>query len=277
MTFITCERCGFEAKNITRLLIHWRGERQCPPLHSKTTHQQLIEKHKPSVPIEALTCSQCDKVCKTVGGLKIHFKKCHQTNTNVISSNDVVSDASTSQQQPTNVPIKRLIEVPSRKGDPYKDVYKNNSLKSFTKEIDWSLLRFDKTFLLECCVKREEGIVDVFITLHNLQEHENIKWFFDQKTETYKLIIYDGKKWMDANDKHFKCHLGYIYSFLEEFWCDYQMDIRCGNISPDDALSRATRDIVEDFFYDTIVDDESVMFYCRTLIDEYLEAIKDVN
>jgi hypothetical protein len=214
-------------------------------------------------------------VCKTIGGLKIHVKKSHQTvPAPTGASND--NEASTSQE-PTNVTIKRLSELPSRKSDPYKDVYKNNSLKSFIKEIDWSSLKFDKTFILECCVKKEEGIVDMFITLHNIQEYDNIKWFFDQKLNTYKLIIYDGKKWMDATDKHIRCHLGYIYTFLEESWCDYQMDIRCNNISLNDALPQVTRDIVEEFFYEIIVDDESVMFYCKDLINEYLDAIKDVN
>jgi hypothetical protein len=275
MTFITCERCGFEAKNMARLLIHWRGERQCPALHSKTTHQQLIERYKPATPIEALTCSQCNKVCKTIGGLKIHFKRCNQNEKSLGTSQE--TQASTSQQESTPVAIKRLSDLPGRRIDPYKDVYKNSSLKSFIKDIEWSLLGLDKTFLLECCVKTKEGIVDLFITLHNVADYENIKWYFDEKLMTHKLIIYDGKKWIDANDKHFRCHLGHIYSYLEEFWCDYQMDIRCKNILLDNVLSQHTRDIVEEFFYETIVDDESVMFHCRDLVGEYLEAIKTVN
>lgn len=274
MTFVTCERCGFEAKNIARLLIHWRGERQCPALHSKTTHQQLIERYKPATPIEALTCSQCNKVCKTIGGLKIHLKRCSQTDKNVAPQE---AQASTSQQEPAPIVIKRLSDLPARKADPYKDVYKSNSLKSFSKDIAWCLLKLDKTFLLQCCVKKEEGIVDLFITLHNIADYDNIKWYYDEKSSTHKLIIYDGKKWIDINDKHLCCHLGHIYSYLEEFWCDYQMDIRCQNISQDNALSQHTRDIVEEFFYETIVDDESVMFHCRDLIGEYLEAIKNLN
>lgn len=274
MTFMKCERCGFEAKNISRLITHWKGERQCPALHSKISHQQLIERYKPATPIDLLTCSHCQKVCKTTGGLKIHFKKCHSTNVEHLEPN-TGDEASTSQQHPTQATVKRVTEVQhTRKAYPYKDVYKNNALLSFTKEIDWAPLNLDKVFLLECCVNKEKGIVDLFRALHERPNHDNIKWFLEEKSSTHKLIVYDGKKWIDANDKHFRCHLGYIYSFLEEFWCDYQMDIRCNNIMEEDALSQRTRDIVEEFFYETIVDDESVMFYCRDLIHEYLEDVK---
>ena len=75
----------------------------------------------------------------------------------------------------------------------------------------------------------------------------------------------------------FPRHLGEIYTILEEKWCDYQMNIRCGLVADEDILNDDEMQRIDEFFYTTIVDDESVFFHCANILDSHLETLKSFS
>jgi len=278
-----CQRCGFETTSEPKLLKHWRAELQCPALYSKVKHQELIEQIRPKPTIEQRTCQHCHKEFKSVGGMKNHAHKCK-------SKNETQTNAEPSQQTPINQLTNVVIDTTEKKTKrqvnsiaeirkkktPYSTIEISNQLHAFDKEIDWSTLQIERTNVLELCRKKAEGIVDLFIELHNNELHENIRWFYDNKHEQYKLIVYNGTKWIDISHSLITQHLWYIYSFLEEYWCDYQSAIRCDAISSEEVLPDSEQKSIDEFFYDVVVDDESVFFHCKDMFYEYMEAIKTI-
>jgi hypothetical protein len=280
MATLQCQRCGFVAKTEARLVKHWKTELQCPALYDKTKHQELIEQLRPAPSQEARTCPRCQKQLKSVSGMKIHHKKCLQ---NAVVICPAENQASTSSDNVTNTALgvekpQSVADLKKRKkvNSPYSSVSTHNQLLAFDKEIDWHVLGITQKQVLELCRKKEEGIIDLFIMLHNCERHENIQWFYDEATEQHKLIVYDGKKWIDINQKVITQHLWYIFSFLEEQWCDYQSAIRCDALEPHDIISETEQAEIEEFFYETIVDEESVFFHCKDMFNEYTEAIKTI-
>lgn len=283
MATLKCQRCGFEAANEAKILKHWRAELQCPALYSKVKHQELIEQIRPKPTIEQRTCPHCNKEFKSVGGMKNHSNKCKSK-----SENHIVKETSqdTSNNQHNNVVIETvakqtkktvqsLAELRKRK-NAYNTIETYNQLHAFDKEIDWSKVQVDKTTIIELCRKKEEGIIDLFIKLHNNDNYDNIRWFFDEQHEQYKLIVYNGTKWVDISHKAITQHLWDLYSFLEEHWCDYQSSIRCDALSNEELLSDNEQKSIDEFYYDAIVDEESVFFYCKDMFYEYLEAVKTI-
>jgi hypothetical protein len=278
MATLRCQRCGFEATSEPKLLKHWRAELQCPALYSKVKHQELIEQIRPKPTIEQRTCQHCHKEFKSVGGMKTHSHKCkakaeepsQETPANQLS-NVVIDTVGKKNKRPVN----SLAEI-RKKRTSYNTIETSNQLHAFDKDIDWSKLKLERTNVIELCRKKAEGIVDLFIELHNNENHENIRWFYDEKHDQYKLIVYNGTKWVDVNHKVITQHLWYIYSFLEEHWCDYQSAIRCDAISKEEILSDSEQQSIDEFYYDAIVDDESVFFHCKDMFYEYMEATKTI-
>lgn len=284
---LTCQRCGFIATNKQKLLKHWKTEVQCPALYSKTKHQDLIEQVKPKPTIEQRTCPHCNKVFQSIGGMKIHANKCKSNSAVGTSSSVHVANENNEETvlvhnaEPDNKSkkaIASLSDLRKRKQTNYvySSVSTSNELQAFDKEINWKKLGIHSSHILNLCRKKAEGIVDLFIELHNYESHDNIRWFYDNKQEQYKLIAYNGTKWIDINQKLITQHLWLIYSFLEEYWCDYQSAIRCNAVNDDDILTEREQQSIDEFYYDTIVDDESVFFYCKDMFYEYMEAIKTI-
>lgn len=287
MATLQCQRCGFIAKTEARLIKHWKTELQCPALHSKIKHQELIEQLRPTPSQEDRTCTRCLKQFKSIKGVKMHHKKCLQNNalssdadnqasTSSVNANpeaNLNNDAGLGQEKP-----KSVSDLKKRKkaNSPYSSVITHNQLFAFDKEIDWHVLGLNQKQIIEFCRKKEEGIIDLFIMLHNSERFENIQWFYDETTEQHKLIVFDGKKWIDINQKVITQHLWNIFFFLEEQWCDYQSAIRCNALEPHDIIPETEQAEIEEFFYETIVDDESVFFHCKDMFHEYTEAIKTI-
>lgn len=190
-----------------------------------------------------ITCSYCNMSCKSKGGLTHHLRYCKVKNDGDIN-------------------------VASSKSSHKKQNYTSNKdLHPFNKDIDWSNSDLSENFFIECCVRRDKGIVDLFEELHKHPNHYNIKY------SNNKLLVFDGNGWVRLQENMLRDHLGFLYSALEEKWCDYLMDIRCGNVnrpyvSCDDIAE------VERFLYDTIVDDDSVLFYCKDLLYDSIEELK---
>jgi hypothetical protein len=172
-------------------------------------------------------------------------------------------------------PVNSLAEIRKKKTS-YNTIETSNQLHAFDKDIDWSKLNVERTSVIELCRKKAEGIIDLFIEIHNNENHENIRWFYDDKHDQYKLIVYNGAKWVDVNHKVITQHLWYIYSFLEEHWCDYQSAIRCDAIGKEELLTDSEQKSIDEFYYDIIVDEESVFFHCKDMFYEYMEAIKTI-
>ena len=286
MATLQCQRCRFVAKNEQQLVRHWKTELQCPALYAKTPHQDLIETIKPKPTSEQRTCQYCQKECKSIAGMKIHMKSC-LSKSQILNATS--NDASTSQSVEAvednknisnlNKPIvKNIDDLRKKKGKEslYADVATSTTLQSFTKEVDWQCINLDNNQIVELCRKKAEGIVDLFIILHNIERHDNIRWYYDRKHDLHKLIVYDGSKWVDINTKLITQHLWHLYLFLEENWCDYQSSIRCDAINEEQIIPLEERNKIEEFFYDDIVDEESVLFYCKDMFDEYIEAVKTI-
>jgi hypothetical protein len=155
----------------------------------------------------------------------------------------------------------------------HKNVACHKSLHSFLKDIDWScggddaLPGISEDFLQECCIHPKQGMINAFAQLHASPNHDNVQWYKD------KLIIYDGRGWTEARQDMIARHLGYIFSILEEKWYDYMTNIRCGN-SGDDVIDEEEQHDNELFYYTQIVDDESILFYCKDGLFDYLETLK---
>lgn len=254
-----CARCGYIASNIETLIKHVKEEKMCPAVHSTISHTELLNKLRP--PLD-LTCKFCRLLCKSKSAQTSHIKYyCHLNpnridRKNIKSVNDTISTSGNGVQEHYRKYIHK--NTPHTKG-----------LHSFDKDIDWTTVNIIKSDMLKYITNLAQGVVDLFIDLHSQEHHKNIEWINN------KLVVYDGKGWTEINETILSNHLGYLFSHMEECWCDYQMDVRCGNVisNVDDELTAK----IDYFMYEQIVDDESVLFYCGDLLSEYLETIKSCS
>lgn len=280
MTTLTCQRCGFIAKNEAKLLKHWRTELQCPAIHSKTPHTDLINLVRPQPSSEQRTCPHCNNEFKSIGGMKNHIHKCKSkpNSTDIASTSDnTVSNEilSIQQQEPVVTKKPATISELRKQRNIYANVETPKNVHAFTKEINWKILQLQQSNIVDICQRTNEGIIDLFIALHNCEAHDNIRLFYDEKQEKHTIIVFDGTKWIDMQHKHITQHLWFIYSFLEEQWCDYQSAIRCNLLDEQYILSESEQKRIDDFYYDKIVDEESIYFYCKDIFNEYIEALKN--
>jgi DNA-directed RNA polymerase subunit M/transcription elongation factor TFIIS len=283
MTTLKCQRCGYEAKTEAKLLKHWKTMLQCPALYSKVIHQNLIDELRPKPSPEQRTCPHCHNEFKSVTGMKNHSNKCKA---NIVNVGTVEDNASTSTPDITSRDSgekkqerpKSMTELRKKKtvSSTYSTVASPPYLHSFDHDIDWASLQIEQQHILELCRKKAEGIIDLFIELHSCEKHDNIQWYYDDVRCQHKLIVFDGKKWTDINHKHLTQHFWYIFSYLEEQWCDYQTAIRCNALDSKQVIPETEQVDIEEFFYDVIVDEESVFFHCKDMFNEYIEAIKTI-
>jgi hypothetical protein len=251
----TCERCGYIASNRMNLVKHVKDGKMCRPILSSISHINLLNKLQP--PLD-LTCKFCNILCKSKGSHTTHTKyHCH-LNPDRVDIKKHNNDPSTSN---TSTPH----EVLARKYF-HKHTSKTNGLYPFNEDIKWKHLNISNEDVLKCIINKKQGIIDLFIILHSYDEHKNIEWFND------KLIVYDGKGWTELDDKILSKHLGLLYSYLEECWCDILMDVRCNKTEL--ILENEAVESVDDFIYNQVVDDESVLFYCGDILLEYLHTLK---
>jgi hypothetical protein len=250
-----CERCGYIASNKNNLIKHVKDERICRPILSSISHIDLLNKLQPP---PDLTCKFCNLLCKSKGSHTTHTKyHCHLNPDRVDIkklNNSVISTRNDTQQEAI---IRKYF---------HKHTSKTNGLLSFTKDIPWTQLEIPNDDILKCIINKNQGIVDLFISLHSNDKHKNIEWIND------KLVIFDGKGWTEIDDELLAKHLGFLYSHMEECWCDYLMDVRCEKTSI--VLEDEMIETIDDFMYNKIVDDESVLFHCGDILIEYLHTLK---
>lgn len=280
---IICERCSYPASDLSKLIKHLKDAVQCRPIKSRISHEDLIKKLKPPPTQENLTCKHCKLVCKSSGGLKHHINKCKvKPNTSNDEASTSASVQSTQEltetRQELPEPEIQLVDITTkdvekRKPPTYfhKNLTSSKELQPFSKDINWDNIHFSEDTYLECCINCSQGIVDLFALLHNIPEYENIK------AHQGKIIVFDGKGWKEVNENMFPRHLGEIYTILEEKWCDYQMNIRCGLVDDKDILNNDEMQRIDEFFYTTIVDDDSVFFHCANILDSHLETLKSFS
>ena len=267
-----CERCGYPAPSLARLIKHLKDGTQCRAIKSRISIPELLCKVQPPPPSEVLKCVHCNLQCKSKGGLTRHMKQCkHKDNatTNTQDNNGASTSAT------TTTPPTQDDDIQNAKNTSYKHVYfhKNvvvhKALHPFHHEIEWDTFDIDEQFFLDCLECKAHGIIELFTFLHRHPNHDNIKW------SSNKLVVFNGKGWVEASDALLVKHIGFIYSILEEKWFDYQSNIRCGVVQPKDALDHCIQKDIDKFIYDDIVDDESVFFHCKDVLYEYLETLKD--
>lgn len=253
-----CERCGYIASNKPNLIKHVKEERMCRPIFSTISHVELLNKLNP--PLD-LTCTFCNLLCKTKSAQTLHMRYyCHlnpnridkrkpNNQDNVISTNKYNNSSSETTRRyfHKNTPI-------------------TLGVHPFNKEINWSELNISQENMLKYVRSTKGGIIELFITLHSYDEHKNIEWLND------KLLVYDGKGWTEIDNDLLSKHLGFIYSRLEEFWCDYQMDVRCGNVT--NNIDEEEMNMIDEFMYNSVVDDDSVLFHCGDELIEYVDTLK---
>jgi len=264
-----CDRCGFVAEDIKKLIAHLRDGASCPPLHSTLAHADLIER---LVAIDNLSCSFCHRLFSRPGGKTLHTKHCklnpervdrktgaHTTNVASVNGNGNANanGASTSASASTSSTTRTKTNGGSSK-------YKH--LHPFCSDVDIEDCGIERKNILRYALGNEQGIIDLFVDLHSRDKHNNIKW------SQNKLILYDGHGWVELNDGLLQTHLWMLYSIIEEVWCDYEMEVRLGTsdvVYDDETVAR-----VNNFLYELIVDDESVLLYCADLLAAYLEGVK---
>jgi hypothetical protein len=233
--------------------------------------QDLLNKLQPPPPPGLLTCQYCNQQCKSKGGLTTHLKHCKQKNASASTSTNHTSLANDND----NVASTSKKATEDAKGKTNKHVYfhKNvvvhKALHPFTHDIEWGSFEIEDTFFLDCLECKAHGIIELFSFLHRHPNHDNIKW------SNNKLVVFNGKGWIEASESLLVKHLGLLYSILEEKWFDYQSHIRCDIIKPKDALDECIQKDVDKFIYEDIVDDDSVFFHCKDILYEYLETLKD--
>jgi len=261
-----CERCGFNAKKLEDLYTHVKSQ-TCNPLKSDTSYDIIITRLKTYPRFSKRICPTCDHVFATGCEQKEHSKTCkpEHASTSAIAS----TIASTSANTPNTTQV--IASASGQHPEKHKYIHKNvpdvTGLHPFTEEIDWANEDIPKDVFQECCLSTSQGIVDLFAYLHSQSSHHNICW------HNGKIIVFDGKGWTEATDKMFATHVGYIFSILEESWYDYMMGIRCG-IIPENSISQAEQSSIDDYYYDKIVDDESVLFYSMKQLEDYLNVIQ---
>lgn len=248
-----CDRCGWNAKNLEELYAHVKL-RTCNPLKSDTSHDVIISRLKTYPRFSKRICPKCDDVFATVCEQKEHSKTC-------------TAHASASPSTSANTTEDATPPTPEKHKYIHKNVPDVTGLHSFMEEIDWASEDIPKDVFEECCLNTSQGIVDLFAYLHSLSKHNNICW------HNGRILVYDGKGWTEANDKMFATHVGYIFSILEENWYDYMTNIRCG-IIPESSISKTDEVAINDYYYNKIVDDESVLFHSMKQLQNYLNVIQ---
>lgn len=259
-----CERCGFNAKKLEELYTHAKL-RTCNPLKSDTSYDDIITRLKSSPIFGRRICSICDHVFATVCEQKEHVKMCHATTTLPLTVNPNANASISTNASTSSVSI--INSTPEKHKYLHKNVPDVTGLHPFTEEIDWTNEDIPKDVFEECCLNTSQGIVDLFAYLHSLSKHNNICW------HNGRILVFDGKGWTEATDKMFAIHVGYIFSILEESWYDYMMNIRCGVI-PKSSISEADETAINDYYYNKIVDDESVLFHSMKQLQNYLNVIQ---
>lgn len=194
-------------------------------------------------------CPECSKVCKNKGGLSLHRRKAH-------------SVIPVTQQ---SVPVTEIHPPCGNTTQTVRRGKQVNATKSFCEDVTWAELNIPEETYFKCSVNVPQGIVDMFAHLHTQEHHDNIKWKGD------KLLAFDGNTWCEVNDNIMAKHLGFIFGILEERWCDYQTSVRCGC---DSIIDEEQANGIDTFYYDDIVDDDSLMFYCKDSLYSYLHTLK---
>ncbi len=263
-----CERCGYPAPNKERLIKHLKDGMQCRPLKSKIPLQDLLNKLRPPVPQEDLACSFCSLQCKSKTGLATHLRYCKKK-----EQPNETSESADAASTSANVPVGNgtLVDKQATSKHIYfhKNVVVHKELHPFHENIEWDTFDIDEKFFLDCCECKAHGLIELFSFLHRHPNHDNIKW------SNNKLVVYNGKGWIEATEQTLIKHMGFLYSILEEKWFDYQSNIRCGNIEINDIIDSSLQRDIDKFLYNDIVDDDSVFFHCKDYLYEYLEGLKE--
>lgn len=256
-----CERCGYIASSKIKLIKHIKDETICRPILSSITHIDLLHKLQPP---PNLTCKFCNLLCKSITTHTTHIKyHCHK-NPNRIDKKNKKKDVASTSNGITDIDAKQNEQIIRKYVHTHTS--KTNGLYPFNKDINWSKINISNDNILKCIVDGKQGIIDLFILLHSYDEHKNIEWINN------KLVIFDGKGWTELDDDLLARHLGFLYSYIEECWCDYLMGVRCETahvILDDDVVAS-----IDDFMYNQVVDDESVLFHCGDILMEYLHTLK---
>lgn len=254
-----CERCGYIAPNKKQLIKHVKDEKMCPSILSHISHIDLLNKLQPP---PDLTCKFCNLLCKSKNAHTRHIKyHCHlnpeKLEIKKNTSQDIASTSSSHNNTKSTEIVRKYV---------HKDTSTTKGLFPFNKDVEWSKLQISQNEIMNCVVNLNQGLVDLFILLHSCDEHKNIEWVND------KLIVYDGKGWTELDETLLSIHLGNLFSYMEECWCDYLMDVRCEIIAS--SIDENTICSIDDFFYNKIVDEDSVLFHCGDIMYEYLETLK---
>lgn len=258
-----CERCGYISPSKKVLIKHVKDEKMCPSILSTISHIDLLNKLQPP---PNLTCKFCNLLCKSKNAHTSHIKyHCHKNPNKLDKKKPSSSDiASTSNSESNQNNTKQPSEIIRKY--VHKDTSKTKGLFPFNKDVEWNKLQISQNEIMKCIINLNQGLVDIFILLHSHDEHKNIEWIND------KLVVYDGKGWTELDETLLSTHLGFLFSYMEECWCDYLMDVRCDNITS--FIDEETTSSIDDFFYERIVDEDSVLFHCGDIMYEYLETLK---
>lgn len=253
-----CERCGYIASSKITLIKHVKDEKMCRPILSSISHIDLLNRINPP---PDLTCKFCNLLCKSRGSHTKHMKyHCHMNPDRVHTKkmNTVVASTTNKSNETQNkVMIRKYF---------HEHTSKINGLFPFNDDVNWTDVNISTDNILKCIIHKSQGIVDLFILLHSNDAHKNIEWIHD------KLVIFDGKGWTEIDDELLAKHVGFLYSYLEECWCDYLINVRCE--TTDFKLDEELVESIDDFMYNQIVDDESVLFHCGDVLIEYLHILK---
>lgn len=187
-------------------------------------------------------CPVCNRICKSKGGLTKHRRSAHP-------NYQPIQTQQTQERQESVISSRILTPNP----------------KPFTQEIDWKSLNIAEETYFDCCVNVPQGVIDLFVYLHNQTNYDNIRW------QNNELYVYDDNQWCEATDYMLGKHLEYIFCILEEHWCDYQSSLRCGCTA---IIESERSHEIDVFYYDQIVDSNSLLFYCKEMLFEYLETLK---
>lgn len=268
MIAFECERCGYPAPSLPRLIKHLKDGTQCRPLKSRISIQDLLFKVLPP-PSEDLKCEYCNLQCKSKGGLTRHIKQCKQKENMTNNNQENVASTSSATQDVHNKDTQSTKNTSHKHVFFHKNVVVHKDLHPFHHEIEWNTFNIDDQFFLDCLECKAHGIIELFAFLHRHPNHDNIKW------SSNKLVVFNGKGWVEASNVLLIKHVWLLYSILEEKWFDYLSNIRGGFIKQKDALEYCIQNDINKFIYDDIVDDESVFFHCKDLLFTYLETLKD--
>lgn len=258
---VKCERCGFIADDTRKLIQHLRDEEACPPTHSTLTHTDIIER---LVKILDLTCSFCGREFTTKAGKANHVRSCKENPTRVQKGASTSNVASTSTGSTKQGKKKNLNANANTSAN--LSTQKNPNIFPFDKDLTLADCGCSSQEILSFVSLEGEGIGKFFSLLHNKPEHKNIKW---QKN---KYVVYDGEGWIELDDNVLSTHIGMLYSVMEEVWCDYEMEVRCESATS--IYDNETVAKINKFMYETIVDDDSVMFHCEDWLMKYLDGLK---